>query len=117
MIRSFPGRLAAPSNGLSAKTKRATVVGWDQLMCRSISGISARAVAGPLAFYVRGEYQHAPGIPAYGTSVLNAIAKVDAAGTDLGAALTSTTPGTKVDGFTMLDGYVAVMAKGYQFSF
>jgi membrane-associated phospholipid phosphatase len=42
-----------------------------------ISGASTRAVAGPFAFYIRGEYQHAPAISSDGYPVLQAIANAD----------------------------------------
>lgn len=42
-----------------------------------ITGISARALAGPFAFYFRGEYEHAPGLASNTASVLNAIANAD----------------------------------------
>ncbi len=35
----------------------------------SITGFSARATSGPLVFYFRGEYQHAPGNPDYSSAV------------------------------------------------
>jgi membrane-associated phospholipid phosphatase len=43
----------------------------------AIDGASAHAVAGPLAFYVRGEYQHAPGSPSYPFAAQQAIANAD----------------------------------------
>jgi hypothetical protein len=42
-----------------------------------VSGVSAYAVAGPFAFCVRGEYQHAPAIPSDPANVLQAIATAD----------------------------------------
>jgi membrane-associated phospholipid phosphatase len=42
-----------------------------------VFGMSARATAGPLAFYMRGEYQQAPSTPLYSASVLQAIAQAD----------------------------------------
>lgn len=42
-----------------------------------VSGVSARAVAGPFAFYVRGEYQRAPAVPSDPAGVLQAIATAD----------------------------------------
>jgi hypothetical protein len=42
-----------------------------------VGGVSARAVAGPFAFYVRGEYQQAPAIASSPTNVLQAIADAD----------------------------------------
>ena len=42
-----------------------------------IAGVSARAEAGPLAFYVRGEYQGASSSPAYSLPVQQAVANSD----------------------------------------
>jgi hypothetical protein len=42
-----------------------------------VGGVSARAVAGPFAFYARGEYQQAPAIASAATDVLQAIATAD----------------------------------------
>jgi len=42
-----------------------------------LSGLSSHAEAGPLAFYVRGEYQHAPGAPAISASAAQAIVQTD----------------------------------------
>lgn len=42
-----------------------------------IAGISGRSEAGPLAFYVRGEYQYASAIPTYNTTAQQEIAASD----------------------------------------
>ena len=42
-----------------------------------ITGFTAEAETGPVAFYLRGEYQHAPGMPSYPASVLAATAAAD----------------------------------------
>src|SRR5574340_765960 len=42
-----------------------------------VTGFTSRAEAGPLAFYVRGEYQHSPSAPAYPLIVRQGIASVD----------------------------------------
>lgn len=42
-----------------------------------IAGLSGRAEVGPLAFYLRGEYQYASASPAYNTTAQNAIALAD----------------------------------------
>src|SRR5262249_36549705 len=42
-----------------------------------ISGMSAYATAGPLAFYLRGEYEQAPGMSSDTDSALQAIANAD----------------------------------------
>ena len=44
----------------------------------SIVGASMRTEAGPLAFYIRGEYQHSASIAPYSASTAQAIANVDA---------------------------------------
>lgn len=43
----------------------------------NVTGITADAEAGPVSFYLRGEYQHAPAIPSYPSSVLAATAAAD----------------------------------------
>jgi membrane-associated phospholipid phosphatase len=43
----------------------------------SISGFTAHAVAGPLSFALQGEYQHAPAVPTYSSTVQQAIANSD----------------------------------------
>jgi hypothetical protein len=43
----------------------------------SADGITAHAEAGPFAFYVRGEYQHAPAVASDAPAVLRAIANAD----------------------------------------
>jgi membrane-associated phospholipid phosphatase len=42
-----------------------------------VSGVSASGSAGPVAFYVRAEYQHAAALPAYSQSVQQMIGAVD----------------------------------------
>jgi Capsule assembly protein Wzi len=42
-----------------------------------ITGVSGRAEAGPLAFYIRGEYQYAAAMPAYNEAAQQAIAASD----------------------------------------
>jgi membrane-associated phospholipid phosphatase len=39
-----------------------------------VTGVTADAEAGPLAFYIRGEYQHAPAMPSYSPEVQSAVA-------------------------------------------
>jgi membrane-associated phospholipid phosphatase len=75
-----------------------------------VTGFTSRAVAGPLAFYVRGEYQHAPGIPEYPAAVQNAIAAADF------SPVANATP-RPADDFTLLESYLAIAAKGFQVSF
>jgi len=42
-----------------------------------VTGISSHAVAGPFSFFVRGEYQHAPGSPTYSPATQQAVANAD----------------------------------------
>jgi membrane-associated phospholipid phosphatase len=76
-----------------------------------ITGASARAVAGPFFFYVRGEYQHAPGRPAF-TDVQRAlIADLDAVPVQPAAPVAST------DRFHPLDMYAGVQLGEYVATF
>ena len=76
----------------------------------NVTGMSAHAEAGPLSFYVRTEYQHAPAIPAYGLATQQAIANADA-----------TTPVSNATGavnrFQIVDASVALTVNNVQFSF
>ena len=76
----------------------------------AVSGITAHAVAGPLAFYIRGEYQHAPSTPSDPLSVLQATAAAD--GTPV---LADAQP--RVDQFRLLDSSIAININNVQFSF
>lgn len=76
----------------------------------NVTGMVAHAEAGPLSFYVRSEYQHAPAISGYSIATQQAIANVDA-----------TTPfpyarGT-VDRLHVLDASVALTVNNVQLSF
>jgi len=75
-----------------------------------ITGMSAEAMAGPLAFYVRGEYQHAPAMPSYPSSALAAAAAAD---------FTPTLPNgePQKNQFRLLDAVVAVRVNQFQLSF
>jgi hypothetical protein len=42
-----------------------------------VSGFSASGWAGPAAFYLRGEFQHAPGLPAYSPAVEQLLGAID----------------------------------------
>ena len=76
----------------------------------SVDGIIAHAEAGPLAFFIRGEYQHAPAVASYGPSVLQAIANAD-----------FTTPVSggraQVDRVDLLEGTVSINWHNTQLSF
>src|SRR5581483_27429 len=76
----------------------------------TIGGVSARAEAGPLAFYVRGEYQHAPARPEVSTTVQAAIAA-----SDENPIVPQSTP-TATNRLDLLDSYVTLGVKGFQIS-
>ncbi len=76
----------------------------------AVSGITAHAVAGPFAFYVRGEYQHAPGSPSDPPQVLQAIANAD-------LTLPVSNANAEVNRFDMLEGYVVLNLHDTQISF
>ncbi len=76
-----------------------------------VTGLSARAEAGPLAFYFRGEYQHAPSAPAYPLDVRQAIAATDA------IPLQPAIPFAAHNDFQLLDTYVALNIRNNQISF
>jgi membrane-associated phospholipid phosphatase len=42
-----------------------------------VTGVIADAETGPISFFVRGEYQHAPAMPSYSPQVQNAVAAAD----------------------------------------
>jgi Capsule assembly protein Wzi len=75
-----------------------------------ISGASGYASLGTLAFYVRGEYQRAPGTPSDAYPVLQAIANAD---------LTLPVPNghPAISRFRLLDAYTSLTLNNTQFSF
>jgi len=75
-----------------------------------VSGGSVSAVAGPFAFSLRGEYQHAPGTPSDSSNVLQAIAAAD-----FTRPVSNAMP--EVNRFDILDGEVAVAFHNLQFTF
>ena len=75
----------------------------------AVSGITAHVVAGPFAFDVRGEYQHAPSTPSDPLPVLQATASAD--GTPV---LADAQP--RVDRFCLLDSTIAATINNVQFS-
>ena len=77
----------------------------------NVTGISARATAGPFAFYVRGEYQRAAGAPALPLSAREAIAVADLNPVDAPSAL------PRISRFRLLDSYVALNLAGWQATF
>ena len=76
----------------------------------SVTGLSARAEAGPLAFYVRGEYQHAPALAPVPESVRAAIAANDNI-----PMLPQAAPSVR-NQIRLLDSYVGLGFKGFQVS-
>jgi len=81
---------------------------WTGL--NAVSGASAHAVAGPLAFSVQGEYQHAPAVPSQSVLALEATAAAD--GTPVLA-----NPIASADRFQLVDATVSVKLGSAQFSF
>jgi membrane-associated phospholipid phosphatase len=76
----------------------------------AIDGLSAHAVAGPFSFYVRGEYQHAPGSPSYPLAAQQAIANAD-------LTLPVSNATSNVSRFQLLEGSVALTLHNTQISF
>jgi membrane-associated phospholipid phosphatase len=75
-----------------------------------VSGASASGSAGPVAFYVRGEYQHAAVLPAYSQSVQQMIGAIDVTPPQLPIHT------TVLDQFRLLDAYAAFNFKTVQIS-
>jgi membrane-associated phospholipid phosphatase len=75
-----------------------------------ISGASAYATLGTLAFYVRGEYQRAPGISSDPLSVQQAIANAD-------QTLPVPNGRPELNQFRLIDAYMSVTLNNTQFSF
>jgi hypothetical protein len=75
-----------------------------------ITGASARAEAGPFAFYFRGEYQHAPTLTVVPLNVRQAIAAADQ------NPLLPAAVAADINRFRVQDSYVALNLKGLQIS-
>jgi hypothetical protein len=75
----------------------------------AVAGISGRMQAGPLLFYMRGEYQHAPSAAAFPLGARQAIGRADI--TD---ALATDKPYPRVNRFRLLDTYAGLALKGWQ---
>jgi hypothetical protein len=75
-----------------------------------VSGFTSRAETGRFAFYVRGEYQHAPGQAAYPLSVREVIANVDE------NPLQPPTSTPAANQFRLLDTYVSTALLGNEIS-
>ena len=75
-----------------------------------VSGFSGSGKAGPAAFYLRVEFQHAPGLPPYSPALQQLLGAIDATPPQLAVR-------TKVlDHVSLLDAYVAWNFKTVQFS-
>lgn len=74
------------------------------------TGGSFRAEAGPLAIYVRAEYQHAPAAPAPSSTVVNFIA----AGDVVSASQVPAGPVAATNRVNLLDSYIAVNMNNWQ---
>lgn len=77
----------------------------------AITGVTTHAEAGPFAFYVRGEYQHAPSAPALPYSARSATAAAD------GLPVAPATGFPETNRFRLLESYVALNLSGWQLSF
>jgi hypothetical protein len=75
-----------------------------------ITGVSAEAEAGPLAFNLQAEYQHAPAIPSYSPEALSAVAAAD-----IRPPLANGTP--QVNQLQLLNSTVSLNINNIQFSF
>jgi hypothetical protein len=77
----------------------------------NVTGFSGWASSGRFAVYVRGEYQHAPSVPALPDPAREFIATHDT------LPLPPSTPAPSVDQFRLLDTYVAMNFENWQLSF
>ena len=78
----------------------------------NVTGFSSHAIAGPLSFYVRAEYQHAPSAAALSAAAAQTIQGVD--------GLPSPPPNAPVSGVDKLDlleGYVGMQLNNWQITF
>lgn len=77
----------------------------------NVTGFTSHAEAGPLAFYVRGEFQHSPSAPGYPLNVRQAIATMDQNPLQPGLPLAGH------DDFQFLDTYASLTIHNNVFSF
>jgi hypothetical protein len=78
---------------------------------QQIAGFETRAEHGRLSLFVRGEYQHSPGVPGYSSAVASIIATQDT------NPIRSYRNQPTGDVFRLLDSYASVQLMGQQFSF
>ncbi|MBZ5548468.1 MAG: phosphatase PAP2 family protein [Acidobacteriia bacterium] len=79
----------------------------------NVTGFTSHGVAGPFSFYVQGEYQHAPSVPALPLQARQVIQTVD-------FNLPSAPPGTPVPVVNQMDllvGYVGLQLENWQITF
>ena len=79
----------------------------------SIVGASGWATSGPLAIYVRGEYQQAPSVTSFTPSQLQAMLRVDL----LPASTNFSVNASAVNKFELLEGSISFNFRNLQFSF
>jgi hypothetical protein len=77
-----------------------------------LTGFSTSASAGPLGFYVRGEFEHAPSAPGFSQDVVNAIEL-----TDLKPLVQQAAPIAAFNKLRLLDSYVMLNIQGWQAAF
>jgi membrane-associated phospholipid phosphatase len=78
----------------------------------NVTGFISHAEAGPLSFFMRGEYQHAPS----GSPISNQASQVIQAVDGLPSA-TPLTPMVAVNRFDVLEGYIGLQINNWQFTF
>jgi membrane-associated phospholipid phosphatase len=78
----------------------------------NVTGFSGHAVVGPLSFYVRSEYQHAPSVAALSIQTAQTVQLVDGL-----PAPPPTTPTPAVNQMDLLEGYVGMQLNNWQFTF
>jgi membrane-associated phospholipid phosphatase len=76
-----------------------------------VTGVEAHSSVGPLVFYARGEYQHAPGTPALPDAANAAIAAHEQ------LPLRPNVPGQTINRLRFLDAYVGLNIDDWQLSF
>jgi hypothetical protein len=77
----------------------------------NVTGFTSHAVLGPLSFYARTEYQHAPSTPAISSQVAQVISGADA------LPAPPTTPTVAVNQVNFLEGYVGMQLDNWQINF
>lgn len=78
----------------------------------NVTGFASHAVAGPLSFYVRAEYQHSAALPALPVGALQAIQTVDGL-----PAAPPAIPMPAVNQVDLLEGYVGLQLSNWQITF